>query len=79
VRYGVGAGANKAPSCETAAKAAAVSLLMGFRKNLHFDDPVDYEAGETPMTVLQFQSFVALFRETKDLEEKLEAERRKKS
>ena len=35
---------------------------------LRFDDSVDYENGETPMTGLQFRSFIELTRDIKGLE-----------
>ena len=34
---------------------------------MQFDAAVDYEKGETPMTVCQLESFVKLFRENKTL------------
>ncbi|MCL2579879.1 MAG: DUF1902 domain-containing protein [Oscillospiraceae bacterium] len=37
------------------------------RKSLRFDDCVDYERGETPMTVYQLQIFINLTREIKGL------------
>ncbi len=38
------------------------------RADLHFDDAVLYENGESPMTLYQFQSFLTLYRETERLE-----------
>jgi len=38
------------------------------RESLRFDDVVDYEAGETPMTGYQLRTFIELFREVKNLE-----------
>jgi len=38
------------------------------REKYCFDDTVDYENGETPMTVFQFRSCVEMFRELKNLE-----------
>jgi hypothetical protein len=43
-----------------------------FRAILRFDDSVNYDDGETPMTVNQFKSFVELFRGKKSLETELE-------
>jgi len=37
------------------------------RESLRFDGCVDYERGETPMTVYQLQIFISLTREIKDL------------
>ena len=39
-----------------------------FREKFRLDDTVDYENGETPMTVFQFRSCVEMFRELKNLE-----------
>lgn len=38
------------------------------REKLRFDDSVDYERGETPMTHYQLQTFVELIRENTALE-----------
>lgn len=51
------------------------------RKDLRFDDAVDYARGETPMTNYQFRSFVDLIRKMKRLEaehERLLTERAEK-
>ena len=39
-----------------------------FREKFRLDDTVDYENGETPMTVFQFRSCVEIFRNLKNLE-----------
>ena len=38
------------------------------KEDFRFDDTVDYEKGETPMTVFQFNSCVEIFRKLKNLE-----------
>ena len=38
------------------------------RDKFRLDDTVDYENGETPMTVFQFRSCVEMFRKLKNLE-----------
>jgi len=51
---------------------SAVRISLGewetLRKKYRLDDTVDYEKGETPMTVFQFRSCVGIYRELKNLE-----------